>query len=167
MSGNTWEMNSGGSARHSMMPPPLSEPLPLQYFVEMEVRRDKQAKPGVSGEVRQTDGAATQRRHTVNATLDQLSLQLYLHSELINMTAGRDTQLTQAAAEVITCSLICIHVIADLSTFSRTPPHLLYMRAGIKLGSLLTHHWGDEKNHNTHVDKETKHRWCRNIGVFF
>lgn len=68
----------------------MSVPFPLLYCggaLSVEVRVDRQAESGGSGEVRQADGATTQRRRTVYATLDQLSLQLCLHSGLINMTA--------------------------------------------------------------------------------
>lgn len=59
--------------------------------------------------------------------LDQLSLQLCLHSGLINMTAdtGAHTHThtwTLTLADVITCGLICIQFIADLSSSCPTPP---------------------------------------------
>lgn len=107
---------------------PLGEPFPSHYCSGVDVRGDRQAECGGPGEVRQADRANTQRRHTVYATLDQLSLQLCLHSGIINTTAeaGSHTHLSTHTGR---CNNLWPHLhtcFADLSALCPTLESKIY-----------------------------------------
>lgn len=72
---------------------------------------DRQGECGDPGEIRQADRATMQRRHTARAMLDQVSLQLCLHSGLINMTeeAGSHTR-PHLNAHTSRCNNLWLHL---------------------------------------------------------
>lgn len=76
-----------------------------------DVRGDRQGECGDPGEIRQADRATMQRRHTARAMLDQVSLQLCLHSGLINMTeeAGSHTR-PHLNAHTSRCNNLWLHL---------------------------------------------------------
>lgn len=141
---------------YSMTQSPLSVWL---FFVGVDVREGGQGESGGSGEVREANRKTMQPRHTVYATPDQLSLQLCLHSGLINMTTAAGSQ-THPHTHTWTLTSRCNNLWPHLHTFllqtcqpsaQHLLPRPLYMRIGIKLWSLITHHHNDQKYCNTHT----------------